>query len=188
MYMVLLYEAHMDRDELLQNRTNTGTSGIDIDLRRVDIDQCPLPKGSTQISIFAASDKCKNKTTEIQTYFLTIEPIFLKRDIDIIKTSYFTDRNFMYYYISQLPENGVFGYIPLGLMVECFPKTLRHNIRKETSLIDVEGEKTNGPPSILLRDRKTPCHVLTENGLENLEFIVTCGLLKKPGPYLYIYT
>ncbi|XP_025834712.1 probable G-protein coupled receptor 158 [Agrilus planipennis] len=40
-----------------------GTSGIDIDLRRVDIDQCPLPKGSKQLNIFAASDKCKKKTT-----------------------------------------------------------------------------------------------------------------------------
>ncbi|XP_018565619.1 probable G-protein coupled receptor CG31760 [Anoplophora glabripennis] len=40
-----------------------GTSGIDIDLRRVDIDQCPLPKGGTQLNIFAASDKCKKTTT-----------------------------------------------------------------------------------------------------------------------------
>ncbi|KAK0169589.1 hypothetical protein PV328_011853, partial [Microctonus aethiopoides] len=42
----------------------TGTSGIDIDLRRVDIDQCPLPLGSSQLNIFAASDKCKQRTTE----------------------------------------------------------------------------------------------------------------------------
>ncbi|CAH0562368.1 unnamed protein product [Brassicogethes aeneus] len=41
-----------------------GTSGIDVDLRRVDIDQCPLPKDSTQLNIFAASDKCKKRTTE----------------------------------------------------------------------------------------------------------------------------
>nr|XP_024217018.1 probable G-protein coupled receptor 158 [Halyomorpha halys] len=41
-----------------------GTSGIDIDLRRVDIDQCPLPPSSTQLNIFAASDKCKKDTTE----------------------------------------------------------------------------------------------------------------------------
>ncbi|KAG8227405.1 hypothetical protein J437_LFUL000414, partial [Ladona fulva] len=41
-----------------------GTSGIDIDLRRVDIDQCPLPPSSTQLNIFAASDKCKKRTTE----------------------------------------------------------------------------------------------------------------------------
>ncbi|KAK5639554.1 hypothetical protein RI129_012046, partial [Pyrocoelia pectoralis] len=40
-----------------------GTSGIDIDLRRVDIDQCPLPKDSSQLNIFAASDKCKKRTT-----------------------------------------------------------------------------------------------------------------------------
>ncbi|XP_021938254.1 uncharacterized protein LOC110838906 [Zootermopsis nevadensis] len=41
-----------------------GTSGIDIDLRRVDIDQCPLPPDSTQLNIFAASDKCKKRTTQ----------------------------------------------------------------------------------------------------------------------------
>nr|XP_050856084.1 probable G-protein coupled receptor 158 [Vespula vulgaris] len=41
-----------------------GTSGIDIDLRRVDIDQCPLPPGSNQLNIFAASDKCKKRTTK----------------------------------------------------------------------------------------------------------------------------
>ncbi|XP_066599214.1 metabotropic glycine receptor-like [Prorops nasuta] len=41
-----------------------GTSGIDIDLRRVDIDQCPLPPDSMQLNIFAASDKCKKRTTE----------------------------------------------------------------------------------------------------------------------------
>lgn len=43
-----------------------GTSGIDIDLRRVDIDQCPLPPGSTQLNIFAASDKCKKRTTQVR--------------------------------------------------------------------------------------------------------------------------
>ncbi|XP_045488585.1 probable G-protein coupled receptor CG31760 [Pieris rapae] len=41
-----------------------GTSGIDIDLRRVDIDQCPLKPGSKQLNIFAGTDKCKKKTTE----------------------------------------------------------------------------------------------------------------------------
>jgi hypothetical protein len=42
-----------------------GTSGIDIDLRRVDIDQCPLPGNSTELNIFAASDKCKKATTKV---------------------------------------------------------------------------------------------------------------------------
>ncbi|XP_067631335.1 uncharacterized protein [Eurosta solidaginis] len=43
-----------------------GTSGIDIDLRRVDIDQCPqrIALGSTQpLNIFAGTDKCKQRTT-----------------------------------------------------------------------------------------------------------------------------
>lgn len=42
-----------------------GTSGIDIDLRRVDIDQCPLPEGEKNLNIFAASDKCKKATTYV---------------------------------------------------------------------------------------------------------------------------
>ncbi|CAB3256190.1 unnamed protein product [Arctia plantaginis] len=42
-----------------------GTSGIDIDLRRVDIDQCPMKPDSTQLNIFAGTDKCKKKTTEV---------------------------------------------------------------------------------------------------------------------------
>ncbi|XP_050523395.1 probable G-protein coupled receptor CG31760 isoform X2 [Daktulosphaira vitifoliae] len=41
-----------------------GTSGIDIDLRRVDIDQCSLPERSTKLNIFASSNKCKNETTQ----------------------------------------------------------------------------------------------------------------------------
>ncbi|XP_050314019.1 probable G-protein coupled receptor 158 isoform X2 [Anthonomus grandis grandis] len=40
-----------------------GTSGIDIDLRHVDIDQCPTPEGQTQLNIFADSAKCKKRTT-----------------------------------------------------------------------------------------------------------------------------
>ncbi|GAU95413.1 hypothetical protein RvY_07035-2 [Ramazzottius varieornatus] len=39
-----------------------GTSGIDIDLRRVDIDQCPLKPGSTDKNVFAGSAKCKPTT------------------------------------------------------------------------------------------------------------------------------
>ncbi|XP_037067933.1 probable G-protein coupled receptor CG31760 [Pollicipes pollicipes] len=41
-----------------------GTSGIDIDLRRVDIDQCPQRRNSTDVNIFAGSDKCKERTTK----------------------------------------------------------------------------------------------------------------------------
>lgn len=45
-----------------------GTSGIDIDLRRVDIDQCPQMQvtGTTlPLNIFAGTDKCKQRTTEV---------------------------------------------------------------------------------------------------------------------------
>ncbi|CAM1308461.1 Uncharacterised protein g4862 [Pycnogonum litorale] len=42
-----------------------GTSGIDIDLRRVDIDQCPAKKDdhNPELNVFAGSDKCKPTTT-----------------------------------------------------------------------------------------------------------------------------
>lgn len=53
-----------------------GTSGIDIDLRRVDIDQCPLPEDSTQLNIFAASDKCKKRTTEVSSGFSNLNQVF----------------------------------------------------------------------------------------------------------------
>ena len=45
-----------------------GTSGIDIDLRRVDIDQCPGEGGSGDLNIFRGTDKCKKKTTFVSTY------------------------------------------------------------------------------------------------------------------------
>jgi len=45
-----------------------GTSGIDIDLRRVDIDQCPNPEGEKKLNIFAASDKCKKETTYVSLF------------------------------------------------------------------------------------------------------------------------
>jgi len=45
-----------------------GTSGIDIDLRRVDIDQCPQKNTGAQqpLNIFAGTDKCKQRTTEVK--------------------------------------------------------------------------------------------------------------------------
>lgn len=47
-----------------------GTSGIDIDLRRVDIDQCPQRNSATGVAlplnIFAGTDKCKQRTTEVR--------------------------------------------------------------------------------------------------------------------------
>ena len=44
-----------------------GTSGIDIDLQKVDIDQCPLPEETKELNVFAGSDKCKPKTTQVRT-------------------------------------------------------------------------------------------------------------------------
>lgn len=51
-----------------------GTSGIDIDLRRVDIDQCPQRNtGSSQpLNIFAGTDKCKQRTTEVNFFFFKL--------------------------------------------------------------------------------------------------------------------
>lgn len=42
-----------------------GTSGIDIDLRRVDINQCPGPVGTGVLNIFGGTDKCKTETTHV---------------------------------------------------------------------------------------------------------------------------
>lgn len=43
-----------------------GTSGIDIDLRRVDINQCQAGKDATgTLNIFGGTDKCKKDTTTV---------------------------------------------------------------------------------------------------------------------------
>lgn len=41
-----------------------GTSGIDIDLQKVDIDQCPNEPGE-ELNVFANSARCKNTTTKV---------------------------------------------------------------------------------------------------------------------------
>ena len=51
-----------------------GTSGIDIDLRNVDIDQCPSPEGAS-LNIFADTDKCK-ETTTVNTHVSEMHDIF----------------------------------------------------------------------------------------------------------------
>jgi G protein-coupled receptor 158 len=40
-----------------------GTSGIDIDLRRVDINQCHV--NGSSFNIFGGTDKCKKETTMV---------------------------------------------------------------------------------------------------------------------------
>lgn len=61
-----------------------GTSGIDIDLRRVDIDQCPLPEGEKNLNIFAASDKCKKATTYVSiSYYVP-----LNKHVDISEITF----------------------------------------------------------------------------------------------------
>lgn len=41
-----------------------GTSGIDIDLQKVDIDQCPNEPGE-ELNVFANSARCKKSTTKV---------------------------------------------------------------------------------------------------------------------------
>ena len=48
-----------------------GTSGIDIDLQKVDIDQCPLPVGTNDVNVFAGSNKCKEETTKVSFQFFS---------------------------------------------------------------------------------------------------------------------
>lgn len=54
-----------------------GTSGIDIDLQKVDIDQCPLPEGSKEENVFAGSHKCKPRTTRVSFFFFPPSPVVL---------------------------------------------------------------------------------------------------------------
>ncbi len=42
-----------------------GTSGIDIDLQKVDIDQCPQNLTAPR-NVFAGSAKCKQNTTKVR--------------------------------------------------------------------------------------------------------------------------
>lgn len=58
-----------------------GTSGIDIDLRRVDIDQCPqrqvaIGGVALPLNIFAGTDKCKARTTEVNDIFFKFYSFF----------------------------------------------------------------------------------------------------------------
>ena len=43
-----------------------GESGIDIDLRRVDINQCKGRGGTGTLNIFGGTDKCKTETTLVR--------------------------------------------------------------------------------------------------------------------------
>lgn len=43
-----------------------GTSGIDIDLDKVDIDQCPQPDDAKEPNVFAGSARCKPETTKCE--------------------------------------------------------------------------------------------------------------------------
>ncbi|XP_062614926.1 probable G-protein coupled receptor CG31760 [Saccostrea cucullata] len=43
-----------------------GTSGIDIALDKVDIDQCPQPEDATEPNVFAGSARCKPETTKCE--------------------------------------------------------------------------------------------------------------------------
>ena len=62
-----------------------GTSGIDIDLRKVDINQCPtspqegddqIDKGTKKYNIFGGTDKCKPETTKV-LYLLTLKDVMV---------------------------------------------------------------------------------------------------------------
>ena len=52
-----------------------GTSGIDIDLQKVDIDQCPNEPGE-ELNVFANSARCKNATTKVSLMNMAIIKIF----------------------------------------------------------------------------------------------------------------
>ena len=80
-----------------------GTSGIDIDLRRVDINQCPTKEGGGGINIFGGTDKCKKDTTFvsncIEPFIYSIRP--KKCNHNYVNVILFTESNDHYdmYYI-----------------------------------------------------------------------------------------
>jgi hypothetical protein len=78
----------------------------------VDIDQCPLPPGSKQLNIFAASDKCKKRTTEVKFN----KYIFLL-DFYIISITFVLSRNKV--------------KIPVLVKFVCLSNTLDFNIINE---------------------------------------------------------
>lgn len=81
-----------------------GTSGIDIDLRRVDIDQCPqrqVPGGvALPLNIFAGTDKCKQRTTEVihlMIFFFLVTLYFLFTSF--LSHSHFYSTYFVIWYL-----------------------------------------------------------------------------------------
>ena len=59
---------HINCNKYIPSSISRGTSGIDIDLQKVDIDQCPLPAASNDVNVFAGSHKCKEETTKVGQY------------------------------------------------------------------------------------------------------------------------
>jgi len=58
-----------------------GTSGIDIDLQKVDINQCESPAGSTEPNVFANSSRCEPITTKVGiNAILLTDPTKLQQD------------------------------------------------------------------------------------------------------------
>ncbi|XP_068247776.1 probable G-protein coupled receptor CG31760 [Palaemon carinicauda] len=103
-----------------------GTSGIDIDLRRVDIDQCPSPDGSTTRNIFADSDKCKNRTTQC----ITIPGLGFRRG------SYKCECKDGFYFPDTSAEKKYFNG---SLIEEEFEKKIMHgHIQKQRHLLNKE--------------------------------------------------
>lgn len=52
-----------------------GTSGIDIDLQKVDIDQCPQREGE-EFNHFAGTHKCKLETTKVMRGRLKLKDLY----------------------------------------------------------------------------------------------------------------
>ncbi|KAK6982245.1 G-protein coupled receptor 158, partial [Biomphalaria glabrata] len=50
---------------IIFRKVKRGTSGIDIDLQKVDIDQCPGTNAAEE-NVFANSSKCRHQTTQCE--------------------------------------------------------------------------------------------------------------------------
>ena len=63
-FLEILYIYIYNKETLIFFYIFRGTSGIDIDLQKVDIDQCPSPP-SGELNVFADSARCKKDTTKV---------------------------------------------------------------------------------------------------------------------------
>lgn len=123
-----------------------GTSGIDIDLRRVDIDQCPQRQVAggvaLPLNIFAGTDKCKARTTEVNveyfSYTFCCFPLHTFKKfpwfgyMKVKNALKYSRESFNVWQLAEFPENFIdlskYQIIKQPLSIEASIKLSRHLI------------------------------------------------------------